>query len=165
MKNGFTLIEVLVVISILTLLTSVLLLYNRTGEQQILLTQEKTKIMGMILRAKSLSVATFVSGQPACGYGVHLTDNGYILFKDLADPCPGDRVYTTDDPAEFMENFVLGPRVRFSALPVRDILFIPPDPKVLIDGSEIIDQIKITLMAEDGGQTALSVTSAGQIGD
>ena len=81
-RDGFTFIETLITMGILLMLTSILLLYNRSGERQIVLFKEKAGVVGLILKAKSLSLNTLIIDEPICGYGVHFENNSYILFPN-----------------------------------------------------------------------------------
>ena len=71
MNKGFTTIEMLVVIGVMALMSSVLMVYGRTGERQINLFKEQARIISALSRAKYLSVSTFGKTDVPCGYGVH----------------------------------------------------------------------------------------------
>ncbi|MBI3046372.1 MAG: prepilin-type N-terminal cleavage/methylation domain-containing protein [Candidatus Harrisonbacteria bacterium] len=135
-KNfGFTLVEILVTLAITSLLVGVLITYNRTGGLQILIFKDQARVINMVLRAKSLAVQIFSQSIPVCGYGVHFdsVNKSFILFKDLADPCSGsDNRYSGS--TEDLEIINLDSQLKFSNLELTDILFIPPEPIVIIDG-------------------------------
>lgn len=166
MKHGFTLIETLVVLGVLTLLTSMLVLYNRTGERQIVLLREKARLINTILRAKGLALNTVIEDEPACGYGVHLFDTGYGMYRDRASACrTSDHTYTEyTDTIVAGTNVALPQSVRLGIGTVTDILFIPPDPKVFLNGGQGLTEGTMVLESVDGASSVnIHVTHAGQI--
>jgi prepilin-type N-terminal cleavage/methylation domain-containing protein len=69
-KKGFTLIEILIVLAITALLSSLAIVYTHVGQNQISLSIEESKIAQFILEAKELSIATYGSNSATCAYGV-----------------------------------------------------------------------------------------------
>jgi prepilin-type N-terminal cleavage/methylation domain-containing protein len=69
-KKGFTLIEILIVLGITAVLSSLAIVYTHVGQNQISLSIEESKIAQLILEAKELSVATYSSNGATCAYGV-----------------------------------------------------------------------------------------------
>ena len=55
-RDGFTLVEVLVVISITAILTALAIGYSKVNERQLVLFSERAKIQGMLSRAKVLAL-------------------------------------------------------------------------------------------------------------
>ena len=173
-NRGFTLIETLVIISILTLLTSFLILYSRGGERQIILLREKAELISAILRAKSLAINTLVEDEPACGYGVAFDGSNYFIYKDLAGDCGlSDRVYSGPASGEKLENetcaesggvCTLDPSLKFFQRDVNDVLFVPPDPRVFLDGGQSLAEAIIALSTlDESSQTNITINNAGQI--
>ena len=162
-KNGYTLVEILVVMSVMALLSGVLIAYNRTGEQQIVLFKEQAKVINTILRAKSLSISTYTKEGAPCGYGVHFdgTAKTYILFKE-ANPC-SDNKYTGID--ENFELNTLPATLNFSNLELADILFIPPEPKTIINGDpNQVGTFSVIISAVSGNSSkSVNVNNYGQI--
>ncbi len=164
-EKGFTLVETLVVISIMVLLSSFLILYSRTGENQIILFRDQARLIAALNRAKSLSIQTFNVPQPSCAFGVHFSqaENSFVIFKDLAGDClNSDNIYT--GTGELFEKYQLSPRVKFADLALIDIIFIPPDPKTLIDNDSNKSEALITLQNLNGNVSLkVKVNNAGQI--
>lgn len=161
-EKGFTLVEILVVMAIIAVVSASLILYSRTGERQIILFRDQAGIIAALSRAKSLSVATFGQAGVPCGYGVHFeAPRKFLLFKDLASDCSAaDHVYS--GPNELFGSFELNQSLNFGNLTLTDIVFIPPNPKVVI--TPLGDEAIINIKTVDGGSSStIKVTSAGQI--
>lgn len=170
--DGFTLIETLVVLSILMLMTSMLVLYNRTGERQILLLREKARLISVIFRAKSLALNTFIEDEPACGYGVHIGPSagsgqaGYFIFRDKAINCRvSDRVYSdASDEIVAGSEVRLDPGIKFGQADIVDIVFVPPNPTVFLNGGQGMREGTIALASSDNAsQVTIIINNAGQI--
>lgn len=160
---GFTVVELLVVVSITAMLSSVLILYSRIGERQILLFREQAKVINLIARAKSLALQTYIDGTSVCGYGIHFSlPSTMILFRDLAADCAAsDNVYS--GVSEDFSHLILSAGIVFSSSDVTDILFIPPDPTVKLDNGGKNSGV-ITMQTIDGGtQARVKINSSGQI--
>jgi len=162
MNKGFTIIEMIVIIGILSLLSAILVVYIRAGENQIILFKEQAKIIGILSRAKSLGISTFGRAGVPCGYGVHFETSGsFLIFKDLSGDCSdSDQKYSGSD--EFYESFQLNPAVKFDTLTLSDVLFIPPDPSIVITPAQDEATIIIKPVGAESS-AAIKINSAGQI--
>lgn len=164
--KGFTLIETLVVLGVLTLMTSMLVLYNRTGERQIVLLREKARLIGIIFRAKSLALHTLIEDEPACGYGMHSSEAEYFMYRDKAIVCRvSDHAYTEGTDEIIAGTLTqLGVGLQFGARTLTDILFVPPNPKVFLNGGQGLTEGEIILQSVDGkSSVSIYVNNAGQI--
>jgi prepilin-type N-terminal cleavage/methylation domain-containing protein len=164
MNKGFTVIEMLVVISVVgLLLTTTMIFYGRAGERQIVLFREQAKILNILSRAKFLSIQTFGKMEPVpCGYGVHFEEpQSVILFRDDAENCSqADRRYSGE--AEKVESFILDRAVIFEPLPLSDVVFIPPNPRVVMTPEQ--DQATLTIKTtDDKGRLSIKINNFGQI--
>ncbi len=180
-SDGFTLIEVLVVVAITALVSSYVLTYTSVGRSQVLLEFEQQKIAGFIFRAKSLAIATYNGLVPSrCGYGFAV-DYGaryYSVFSYVPPPAlPGGApncrsIDTIDERYMFFVSSSSIPssivlRNNFSDSLYR-VLFVPPLPRVLIStdpsGAVTSDGGKVYIETGDGrAQRAITVSPAGQI--
>lgn len=164
-KAGFTVLEMMVVISIMILLSSVLILYSRTGENQIVLFRDQSRLITGLNRAKSLSIQSFDVSSPSCAFGVHLSkaENAFLIFRDLATDCQNaDHIYT--DSGELFESYQLSPRLKFGEITLTDIVFIPPDPKTLIDNDSNKTEAAIVLETLNGNTSLeVKINNVGQI--
>ena len=166
-SRGFTVLEMLVVISIIVLLSSLLILYSRTGENQVILFRDQSRLITALNRAKSLSIQLFNTPEPPCAFGVHFSQNSFLIFRDLAPDCQNVS-HTYNDPGELFENYQLSSKIRFKQLDpqltLTDIVFIPPDPKTLIDNDQNKTDATIILETLDGNASVkVKVNNAGQI--
>lgn len=164
MNKGFTTIEILVIIGVMGLLSSLLMVYGRTGERQIILFKEQARIISSFSRAKYLSVATFGKTDVPCGYGVHFeAPRTFLIFKDLAasDGCSAsDKKYSGAD--EIFESFNLDSTIIFDRLTLSDAVFIPPDPSVVITPNQ--DQAAVVIKIVNTEDSAIiKINNAGQI--
>jgi len=137
MNKGFTLIELLVVLSIIVIMTSLTLPNYRAGDQQLALQRSVAKVSQDLRRTQEMAMSSreFV-GAPAGfvgGYGIYFNlsqPDQYILFADLDN----ENDYDTGEAVEILE---LETNIVFSNLSPDDpltIIFIPPDPQVIIAG-------------------------------
>lgn len=159
--------------SILVVLSSFLILYNRTGELQIVLLREQAHLISTVIRAKGLALNTLIEDVPACGYGVHIevstasaTPSNYFIYRDKAINCrTSDKIYAaaSDEIVDGTE-VVLPKQVVFGNLGVHDIMFVPPEPEAFLDGSQALTEADIVMMSNDGKTKAtVTVNNAGQI--
>ena len=90
MRKGFTVLELLIVISITVMMSALAISYRSSTQQQVGLYVEVQKLAELILRAKSLAISTYNDpGQVLpfdvvnCGYGINVDydRNGYDLFS------------------------------------------------------------------------------------
>lgn len=159
--NGFTVVEILITTGLITILSSILILYTRTGENQLILFREQSKIVSVIFKAKTLSVQTYSDPTPPCGYGVNFQPpRTVLLFKDVATPCAAsDRRYSGS--GELLETFTIDSRVSFTST-LTDVVFIPPDPTTFLTPAQA--QATITLTAIGSGNTLpVKINDAGQV--
>ena len=159
-RDGFSLTEILISLSVVALLSAVLVTYNHTSEQQVVLIKEQAKIIGTVLRAKSLAIQANTEGGAVCGYGVHFSANGeFVLFKEL---CAGaDNRYS--DVSERIETYQLQQSLHFTGpLAISDIVFLPPDPTVILTPPASEAAVRIAT-SDDLYSVAVNLNDAGQV--
>ncbi len=87
--RGFTLIEMLVVLAIMTIITSIVLFGQGTFNRSISLTDTAYTIALSVRQAQSLGLSSRIfSGVQNAGYGTHFArgSNSYIVFADTQKP-------------------------------------------------------------------------------
>lgn len=77
MRNGFTLIEIVVVLGITTMLASVLLFADMTTYKSSSLREERERLVTLLERARAQAM-TNVHQSP---HGVRITAGGYVQFE------------------------------------------------------------------------------------
>jgi type II secretory pathway pseudopilin PulG len=178
-KSGFTLIEILVIVTILSFLSGILIVYNRSTERQILLFREQAKIINLILRAKSLALSTYTKSGSPCAYGIHFdqAQKEIRIFQDLdangttADCATADNLYDPNSMYAAQENLEppavekLDAQVSFlDPLPVTDITFIAPNPDVVITPDPTPSNEAIIEIVTSGGiSKKIKINRFGQV--
>ncbi|MBM3281584.1 MAG: prepilin-type N-terminal cleavage/methylation domain-containing protein [Candidatus Harrisonbacteria bacterium] len=161
-QAGFTLIESMIVIGILSVMSGFLILYNRTSERQIILLEEKAKIISAIATARNLALGSLIEGSDTelvCGYGVHFNELNFFIFRDLAISCETtDHSYSGDSSEEKIASYsyTLRGRFRLAADSISNIFFEPPTPDIYIDGGEAPESSSIIL--QDASDPAITFT-------
>ncbi|MCX6764537.1 MAG: type II secretion system protein [Candidatus Nealsonbacteria bacterium] len=171
--KGFTLIEVLVSLVIIILLTTLVMVNFEWGGYQFALKRSLYKLSQDIRNVQEMAISSRkVEGvSPTGGCGIHFnlleSTSSYILFADtdyngIYNPLAGDLIIGNE--IELEKNvaiYNLSPMVG-GAL---DIVFLPPDPKIKINGTEAIQpqNANIYLSAPTGATGTVSVNSVGLI--
>jgi prepilin-type N-terminal cleavage/methylation domain-containing protein len=185
-QSGFTLIELMVTISLIIVFVSMAVSYNRTADQQIALYREQGRVANAIYQARSMAIATFnrnTQSLDACGYGIHVASStSLMIFKDLTDPLNNNQckdyanlapssIYTGSDedvnsiPLEGVTISQIcgnGNSICYDVnnYPV-DFLFVPPNPNVF---SNISFPIVISLHAPGvSSDLGITINQFGQI--
>jgi prepilin-type N-terminal cleavage/methylation domain-containing protein len=173
-KFGFTLVEIIVVISITVLLSGIIIGYSQKSRRLILLSIEKNKIAQTILRAKSLSLSAGIPSLPnhkVCAYGfsIDYQNNTYSVAKyesppgqdcdEANKPPAGQYNSLAGETYNLIKNLKFGdPNITTDEL--NDILFFRPGAETVIfaDGGDqpyLEDIAKIYLETEDGSNSIM----------
>ncbi len=157
-KQGFTLVEILIVIAISAMLATFSIIYTRIGQNQIALSVEESKVAQLILEAKELSIATYGAHTTTCAYGVQFNyqSSTYSLFAYNAATSSADYPGRTICPSiastsaafdagavgeyeagSWQVHTAQGVVLESSTDPsasdtIQDVLFYPPDPCTMI---------------------------------
>lgn len=171
---GFTLIEVLVVVSITVIITGLLIAnFSRT---RVDLNQTTLLVKDAIREAQSMALSGALFGRPGasrCGYGVHFTADAYTIYPgpisaDATACTPLAYGYNTDSP-EVVRRGLLSNPVLEIVMPAPDIFFEPPDPKTYIIGIGTNNQTIIVIRRKGTTGCApedcrqINITTSGQI--
>lgn len=184
LKKGFTFIEVLVSVAIIIIIATVSIGYGNSARRQLALTRTQSHLVGMFNNVKSLSqnfLFTPPAGKRICAYGVHVNrvSGEFIAFNDLIDEdedCEDIANHTYDNgeklsgqinrfqlDSQFLE-FITSSDATSPDLV--DVVFIPPIPKVIINGNENISSGSVIIQIKDPSQSTkfdLRVNKFGQI--
>jgi len=173
-QKAFTLIEVLVVITIIIILSVIMLANYRAGGKELALQRSAHKLAQDIKRAQGMAMAAKEcetcpgGGVPKGGYGVYIRKNindNYLIYADDDSPphpgaySPGEEIETVYlEKGVYIDNLEPSSAVNFS------INFKPPDPTINIkdqNGNEE-DGVTITLRV-DSTIINITVNKAGLI--
>ena len=183
-NTGFTLIEILVVVVVSLILSTIAIGYSGIGRDQVALSVETTKVSQFILQARSLSIATYGNAGGTCAYGVafHAVSGTYSIFGYTpagVTSCPSagsseitassilsdQKTYTEGTNDVHVGNGVVMSTTGNDTLSA--ILFYPPDPQVFLvcsDGSLCSFSGKIYLGTADGNMSrTITVDQGGQV--
>jgi len=145
--RAFTLIEIVVVVAVYVIVMSSFIAYNSASRAQIALSVEQAKISQLILRAKSLTIASYSSPSSLrCGFGfsINYPARSYSLNRyDVLDNADCDAIYYGEAGFENtivvplpLETYYLDPNLGFPGWGASDqfdeVLFIAPEPKTFL---------------------------------
>lgn len=171
--TGFTLVESLVVVTIILVLLVTVLVNYRVGERNLSL-DESAAILGQNFRKAeemAMSAKEFQGVIPQGGYGINLKtgDDFYVIFAD----CNNDHQYTLGNLCngfpEKVEQVTLAKRSKIASLlsgsylSVINIVFIPPNPLIMISGTGTEAIIKLSLKEDVNVIRTVRVNKAGLI--
>lgn len=177
-KEGFTLVEIIVVIGIIVILSGIFIGFSQKSRNQIMLNVEKSRITNLFGRAKSSALTGYTnppSLPPPCSYGVEFTSSSYALFE-YTPPAP----QSCDDiegitsllqgGMRYVEKTNFDSKIKIDATGADSlgyIIFIPPNllTKLFdVNRNEMAAPAKIYLKTVDSPTTSeIIVSSLGQI--
>ena len=172
-SSAFTMVEILVTVSLLILFTVGAATYNRSADQQVSLYREQGKVINKVYDVRSFSISAYNRGgeeDVPCGYGIYIPPGNtsqLIVFKDLpdmSDECPSYPEHTSlvlyDGEEENVE--VIDIKDITMTADFTELLFVPPDPQVYT--SRVTFPVSITLSASRvATDLVVSINSFGQI--
>lgn len=165
MNRGFSLVELLVVIGVITLMTALIVPNYRFGDKSLALARTSSKLAQDLRRVQNLAIsAQKFSGAVPAGYGVYFNLSQpaqYILFADL----DANKIYS--GASEKVETIAMEKQMRISSLsPVSgsslNIVFNPPDPSVFVTPDAATARITIEAIGTTQ-QKAIQVNKVGLI--
>lgn len=130
-----SMIEMLVVLGVFTILTSMVLGFSRTGEAQGKLSRQIDLLVTDIRRAQENAYfSRAIGGIVPCGYGLLFSTSSYVMQKVTAADCSQQNTFTFSD-ADDVPNFkrMLAAPVRISAMSSNPIVFVHPAPATIFD--------------------------------
>ena len=171
MNKGFTLIEVLVTAFIIGIISTVILLNYRTGQDEASLTRSAAAFETEIRRAQNLAVASSeFNGLIPCGYGLHYVDNrSFSLYAGglggAASCQSANHNFQSGTDSVFQSLKIIEQRVVFKSV-FSDIFFEPPDPAVYVNDSRAAGVSTVVELCLETDLTVcrnLTVDTAGRI--
>jgi len=134
---GFTLVELLVVLGVTILLSSLLIIYSHEGEKIGNIMRLRMQIVSDINRVKNLAIAVKDwNGQKTCGYGIYFdTDNNrYIIFTDLSIDCNASTHLRNGSDSHDVEIITVPQKFHLVDVNIQQVFFMPPNPTVFFNG-------------------------------
>ena len=175
--RGFTLVELLIVIGIISILTGMVLINFRPGQQQLTLQRAASKLAQDIRRTQEMAMSARectdptpcpAGGVPSGGYGIYFDQDvagNYIIYAD-----GGATQNLRRDSVEDLETVFLEQGVSIiSVTPTQitrqlSINFKPPDPKTSFkDGAGNIQTYAQIILQADSKTKTIMVNQVGQI--
>ena len=169
--RGFTLIEALVAVFIIGVLSTVILLNYRTGQDQASLTRSAAAFETEIRRTQNLAVASSeLEGSIPCGYGLHYIDSRtYSLYAGrlggAANCQASNHNFQSGTDSVYQNLKIIEQRAVFKNS-FSDIFFEPPDPAAYINDSRAVGAstaVEICLETDLTVCRNLTVDTAGRI--
>jgi type II secretory pathway pseudopilin PulG len=158
--GGFTLIEIMVTMTVLIALTSILIVYNRTGQRIQNLERAAEKAVFDIRRAQgyALGVREFRPGEIPCAYGVNFIpgDDRYTIFADRAENCANAN--SLMDPGEAVATIIMEQGIVIHSSNVSSILFRPPTADAHSMPGAVLETGQARIEFSIGGDAAFTKT-------
>ncbi len=140
--KGFSIIEVVIVVSVMMILSGTVLTYNRSNYGQLALFSDRSIFISAVNRAKSLAIEKFNKNADSCAFGIYIKKEPgniareFTLFQDLkTDPTKECKLESGDnnfnnifDAGEAIQTFKLDSRIKFSGVGQDvSVVFAPPE--------------------------------------
>lgn len=161
-ESGTTLTELLVVMFILSLLSTMALVGYRDHQKKYSLSQSAQRLSSELRKAQNMAMSGVDIAGNYYGYGVYLSDDAtsYLLYGDVNN----DSIYQVGDTT--IETISLLEKVRVKEIvPVAndiDVFFKSPNPTTYIDGSNLAGKtatITLEIIGESMEKNVIITTS------
>jgi len=168
-KNGFSLVEILVVFFIIAILTAILITNFPRGKEQLALKITAHKLIQDLRKAQEMSMSA--SSEKICdgpkkanAFGIYFDEsspNSYLLFAN----CDELYSYTSGDIILGNIDLEKGTKIFSLSSPLLSVAFVPPSPLIYVNGSFALEpaQIVICLENDDSRTKIIEVNEAGLI--
>jgi len=158
LEKGFTIIEMLVVMFIIVIITTLILTNYRSGQKMYALKQASQQVVSDLRRAQNMSMSGKKNtAETIYDYGVHFEGDAsyYILF---ADKQANSQRYNSGSDAQ-VERINLRNQIKIKAVSPSssglDIVFEPPNPKTYINKNA---SGPATIILQSGSDSSLTKT-------
>jgi len=178
--KGFTLLEILTVVVIITLLSTIFIAGYREGEKQFALKRSAHQLAQGLRKAQEMALSSQeFMGIPQGGYGIHFKEGSdkYILFIDCNDNNKFDGSDVCRDcssgecfgyVSDKIEEFTLEKLIKVETLTPYSgednsfsVIFFPPDPVTIFNPESDFASIKLNF--ENGPGKMIYINKAGLI--
>jgi len=169
-SSGFTIIELIIVVSVMAIMTAVLLVNWQPAEKALALRQATHQLSQDLRRTVQLSLA---AGESHCstlreqynGFGIWTQDGGasYIIFEN----CTADYEWSGEASEDvLLQNITIGEDLRFqNTLPSSPVhvVFIPPEPTVFVNNSTSTNATFTVEIIGGSGSQQVEINPVGRI--
>lgn len=179
-RNGFTLIELIVSISIITILIGIFLTNYRSGGKrtELIMTAQKMVTDIRMAQNNTLGSVEYNSQIPSGGWGIYINttedDSSYLMFADDDDINENSEYDVGEgDTALGARRYVLPRNIIIDSIDIKNIgitdnvhiTFVPPDPiTVIYDTFNTSTEVTITLKeTRDNSTKDILMNSFGMI--
>ncbi len=151
---GFTLVELLVVVSVVSIISSITLVNYRRGFVQHSLSQSNQKLLADLRKVQNMAISGVGIASDFCGYGININKSSdpysYIIYVDKNSDCSiSNKKYDVGDDIIEEVNLTNKIKINFTSPSPLDILFKPPEPLTYINQSNSLGiDASIVLEAE-----------------
>jgi len=171
--RGFTLVEMMVSIGIITLLSIMILSYNRRAETITALTRSANKLVFELQRIQNEAMLVYQTGEEKekiCGWGIYIPPDfpqkEIISFADLCtenNKTKGDTVYSE---GETKEEIPLVKQTEIFDSNIESVVFVPPEPRIYFNPQNInkaIIKLKLENQLSKYPYYEIIISKSGQI--
>lgn len=150
-ESGFTIMEAVVTVAIITIMSAVYLTGYRQANQKIILDQAISGMINDLRLAQNMAMNVKVfsgGGVPQGGYGINLANSSgsYILYADTSG---NDKQYSVGVDGIVMKRIFDFPIV-IKTTGANNINFLPPSPDVYFNGSSAASGSSVEIILEYG---------------
>jgi len=160
-KTGFTLIELVIVISITALISGMVFANMRSGGRSVNINSDAEKLAGIVKQAQMMSLSgQQIGGVRPDGFGVYITTDSYKLFADTYQSF--NHLYT-DGQDTVIQSFDFTQYVEAGPTGTT-IIFTPPQGTIYVDGVLLTTNQLITLtQTEENLNAYVRVNAYGEV--
>ncbi|MFA4999658.1 MAG: type II secretion system protein [Parcubacteria group bacterium] len=166
--SGFTLVEIVVTTAVLIFVMSAVWSagFLRASDFSVMINQEKLRLLAT--RAKSMTInSVFGAHTDSCGYGVRVERDKAFIFLDHGICGEGNnRIYDLGEEVTGSINTITlreGITFASSTGETAEVLFIPPDPRVVINGNEAVSEVTFEVRSPTGASKKVIINKQGLI--
>lgn len=178
-RDGFTVVEMLVVLGVTAVLASIFVSQSGLLRDQVVLFREEAQVIQSLFKAKTFSIQVLEEeeggGKSGCGYGVYFENTGeelngkytiYYRKRNIDGTCPLGGEIRYDGTTNIIDKgiFNLDSKVFIRGDSAVNFVFIPPYPEIFIDGESNKDgKVFLCLKIQTDFCRMIEVNKVGQI--
>jgi prepilin-type N-terminal cleavage/methylation domain-containing protein len=176
-NRGFTLVELMVTISLLAAFIAFLVPYGKDMNKQIVLFNAQNQLVSAFYEARSMASAAYVSsgGSVACSYGVQIATSSVNIVEDIKgassscllpnDVWSGDVFPNSNSNPYLVKTILLSSGVSLSGYNgLSALTFVPPDMYAYFEGSVLHNASDTPACITITGSTGSLSVSVGRFG-